>query len=73
MTVQADMFEISIDGDVAVHAHMKRNALWLSALFVLALAPRLYSAQTVGWHWDYPGSFGGSTARVTGGRGGSSD
>jgi hypothetical protein len=27
------------------------------ALFVLALLPRLYSAQTLGWDWDAPGSF----------------
>jgi hypothetical protein len=31
--------------------------LCLVALFVLALVPRLYSAQTLGWGWDYPGSF----------------
>jgi hypothetical protein len=31
--------------------------LCLVALFVLALLPRLYSAQTLGWDWDYPGSF----------------
>ncbi|MDZ7783541.1 MAG: hypothetical protein U5K56_11620 [Halioglobus sp.] len=31
--------------------------LCLAALFLLALVPRLYSAQTVGWGWDYPGSF----------------
>ena len=29
----------------------------LGLLFLLALLPRLYSALTVGWHWDYPGSF----------------
>ena len=34
-----------------------RNALILAALFLLALIPRLYSAHTVGWNWDYPGSF----------------
>jgi len=38
-------------------ARTGRNALYLSALFVLALLPRLYSAHTVGWDWDYPGSF----------------
>jgi hypothetical protein len=31
--------------------------LLLVALFLLALLPRLYSAQSVGWNWDYPGSF----------------
>ena len=35
----------------------KRSALILAALFLLALLPRLYSAQTVGWSWDFPGSF----------------
>jgi hypothetical protein len=35
----------------------RRNALWLLLVFLLALAPRLYSALTVGWHWDGPGSF----------------
>ena len=34
-----------------------RYVLCLGALFVLALIPRLYSAHTVGWDWDYPGSF----------------
>lgn len=34
-----------------------RSLLCLVVLFVLALLPRLYSAQTVGWGWDYPGSF----------------
>ncbi len=34
-----------------------RSALILFALFILALLPRLYSAHTVGWGWDYPGSF----------------
>ena len=34
-----------------------RRLLFLAALFVLALVPRLYSANTVGWGWDYPGSF----------------
>lgn len=29
----------------------------LAALFLLALLPRLYSAQTLGWNWDAPGSF----------------
>ncbi len=33
------------------------RALPLFALFILALIPRLYSAQTVGWGWDGPGSF----------------
>jgi hypothetical protein len=31
--------------------------LCLAGLFLLALLPRLYSSQTVGWDWDYPGSF----------------
>ncbi|RLA47136.1 MAG: hypothetical protein DRQ97_06375, partial [Gammaproteobacteria bacterium] len=26
-------------------------------MFLLALLPRLYSAQSLGWHWDFPGSF----------------
>lgn len=33
------------------------NPLLLSLLFILALVPRLYSAQTIGWDWDSPGSF----------------
>jgi hypothetical protein len=47
---------------------------WLAGLFLLALVPRLYSAQTVGWNWDYPGSFtlvnfdeGGSCRAALGG------
>ncbi len=35
----------------------QRIALYLLALFLLALLPRLYSALTVGWGWDHPGSF----------------
>jgi len=35
----------------------RRNAIYLGVLFLLALLPRLYSAHTVGWDWDYPGSF----------------
>jgi dolichyl-phosphate-mannose-protein mannosyltransferase len=31
--------------------------MMLALLFALALVPRLYSAQSLGWHWDYPGSF----------------
>jgi len=31
--------------------------LILAALFLLALLPRLYSAQTLGWGWDGPDSF----------------
>ena len=31
--------------------------LCLAALFLLAFLPRYYSAQTLGWDWDYPGSF----------------
>ena len=34
-----------------------RRLLCLCLLFFLALAPRLYSVQSLGWHWDYPGSF----------------
>ena len=34
-----------------------RHLAWLVALFLLALLPRLYSAQTLGWDWDMPGSF----------------
>ena len=34
-----------------------RKALYLAALFVLALIPRLYGAHSVGWNWDHPGSF----------------
>ena len=34
-----------------------RRGLILFALFLLALVPRWYSAHTVGWNWDYPGSF----------------
>jgi hypothetical protein len=34
-----------------------RHLLYLGALFLLALLPRLYSAQTLGWGWDYAGSF----------------
>jgi hypothetical protein len=31
---------------------------WIfTALVLLALLPRLYSAQTIGWDWDHPGSF----------------
>jgi hypothetical protein len=33
------------------------NILCLVALFLLALLPRLYSAQTLGWGWDAPDSF----------------
>ena len=34
-----------------------RRVAWLVALFLLALLPRLYSAQLLGWNWDGPGSF----------------
>ena len=37
--------------------NLKLNVLIFAALFLLALLPRLYSAQTVGWDWDYAGSF----------------
>ena len=33
------------------------NLLGLVLLFVIALLPRLYGAQTVGWDWDGPGTF----------------
>jgi hypothetical protein len=46
----------------------------LGLLFALALVPRLYSAQNLGWDWDYPGSFtlinfdeGGSCRAALGG------
>lgn len=35
----------------------RRHVPGLLLLFFLALLPRLYSALSVGWHWDYPGSF----------------
>ncbi|MEH6587416.1 MAG: hypothetical protein V7720_12705 [Halioglobus sp.] len=34
-----------------------RLGLIIAALFLLALLPRLYSAQTLGWGWDHPDSF----------------
>lgn len=34
-----------------------RHLLYLGLLLALALAPRLYSALTLGWDWDRPGSF----------------
>jgi hypothetical protein len=34
-----------------------RYVLYLAALFVVALLPRLYGAHMVGWNWDAPGSF----------------
>lgn len=34
-----------------------RQGLYLAALFLLALLPRLYSVQGLGWDWDHPGSF----------------
>jgi hypothetical protein len=34
-----------------------RHLVWLVALFFLALLPRLFSAQALGWNWDGPGSF----------------
>ena len=40
------------EGSTRLHA-----GLMLVLVFVLALVPRLYSAQNLGWHWDYPGSF----------------
>jgi hypothetical protein len=35
----------------------RRCLLFLGLLFLLALMPRLYSVQQLGWDWDYPGSF----------------
>lgn len=34
-----------------------RCIVLLGLLLSLALLPRLYSVQQLGWHWDYPGSF----------------
>ena len=34
-----------------------RQLLYLGLLFLLALMPRLYSVQHLGWNWDAPGSF----------------
>ena len=34
-----------------------RRAGILALLFLVALLPRLYSAQTIGWNWDHSGSF----------------
>lgn len=46
----------------------------LALLFMLALVPRAYSVLSVGWNWDYPGSFtlinfdeGGSCRAALGG------
>ncbi|GAB5450808.1 MAG: hypothetical protein Hals2KO_11360 [Halioglobus sp.] len=36
---------------------LARSLLLFGLLFLVALLPRLYSAQTLGWHWDHPGSF----------------
>ena len=33
------------------------NMACLGFMFLLALLPRLYSALTLGWDWDAPGSF----------------
>lgn len=51
-----------------------RNLFCFALLFVLAITPRLYGALTVGWDWDYPGSFtfinfdeGGSCRAALGG------
>jgi hypothetical protein len=48
--------------------------VWLLALFLLALLPRLYSASSLGRDWDFPGSFtlinfdeGGSCRAALGG------
>ena len=34
-----------------------RQLLYLGLLFLMALLPRLYSVQHLGWNWDSPGSF----------------
>ena len=34
-----------------------RHWMLLACIFLVALSSRLYSAQTVGWNWDQPGSF----------------
>jgi hypothetical protein len=42
----------------ATVAPLHRSHLFiLSSLFLLALVPRLFGANTVGWGWDQPGSF----------------
>ncbi len=43
--------------DAALPERALPQVLILVALFLLALLPRLYSAQTQGWGWDGPGSF----------------
>ena len=52
----------------------RRYVAYLAALFVLSLLPRLYSVHSLGWDWDYPGSFtlvnfdeGGSCRAALGG------
>lgn len=52
----------------------RRLLLCFFLLFLLALLPRLYSAQTLGWNWDHEGSFtlvnfdeGGSCRAALGG------
>ncbi len=54
----------------------RRRLLYLGLLFLLALLPRLYSVQALGWNWDHPGSFtlinfdeGGSCRAAMGGFG----
>ena len=42
---------------MSITAINARHWALLAVIFLLALAPRLYSAQTVGWNWDKPGSF----------------
>ncbi|MFT7174660.1 MAG: hypothetical protein ACJAUG_000654, partial [Halioglobus sp.] len=56
------------------NSKLARNSCCLALLFALALIPRLYSAMTVGWNWDFPGSFtfinfdeGGSCRAALGG------
>ena len=65
----------------ATVAPLHRSHLFiLSSLFLLALVPRLFGANTVGWGWDQPRSFslvnfdeGGSCRAALDGFGYSSD
>jgi hypothetical protein len=41
----------------AIQRPWTRRLIALSLLFLLALLPRLYGANTVGWNWYGPGSF----------------
>ncbi len=60
MTVAGDMTvprRDAVDGVLVGGRGWRAFALPLLALLLLALLPRLYSAATLGWHWDHPGSF----------------